>query len=168
MSRKSVPKLQESMRELVVRMGRVVARSGGRVVTAESCTGGLIASAITEQEGSSQWFDRGYICYSDQSKQEMLAVNGLLIKEHGAVSEEVVRLMAQNARMYSGADFSVAVSGIAGPTGGSDYKPVGTVWLAWADANGCNTSCVCFDGDRNLIRHQTAFMALQGLLARMQ
>lgn len=168
MSKKSVPKLQISIREIVVRLGQLACDEQFRVVTAESCTGGMISAAITELEGCSQWFDRGYVCYGNQAKQEMLAVNGLLIKEHGAVSEVVVRLMAQNALMYSGADFSVAVSGLAGPGVSNEEKAVGTVWFAWADMLGSEASCMCFDGDRALVRHQATFMALQGLLSRMQ
>jgi nicotinamide-nucleotide amidase len=104
---------------------------GQMLATAESCTGGLIAGACTDRAGSSQWFERGFVTYSNAAKAEMLAVPCTLIDQHGAVSEPVARAMAEGALAHSAAQASVAVTGVAGPTGGSADKPVGTVWLAW-------------------------------------
>lgn len=138
---------------------------GWQMATAESCTGGLIAAACTELAGSSAWFDRGFVTYSNQAKTDLLGVDADLIAAHGAVSEPVARAMAEGALLRSGVQMAVAVTGIAGPTGGSPGKPVGTVWLAWA-AKGMPTrsQCCLFDGDRAQIRQQTCGRALKGLV----
>lgn len=135
------------------------------MATAESCTGGLIAAACTELAGSSAWFDRGFVTYSNQAKTDLLGVDAALIAEHGAVSEPVARAMAEGALQRASVQIAVAVTGIAGPTGGSTDKPVGTVWLAWA-GQGMQTRAVraCFDGDRAQIRAQTCEAALSGLI----
>jgi nicotinamide-nucleotide amidase len=138
------------------------------LATAESCTGGLIAAACTDLAGSSQWFDRGFITYSNAAKMDMLGVDAALIAQFGAVSDQVAAAMAQGAVRHSAAQVSVAVTGIAGPTGGSVEKPVGTVWIGWC-VNGQTTTELChFDGDRATVRALTVQRALQGLIERLQ
>lgn len=138
-----------------------------RLCTAESCTGGLIAARCTDLPGSSQWFERGWVSYSNEAKSELLGVPSSLIAEHGAVSEAVAQAMAVGARRHARAQVSVAVTGIAGPSGGSADKPVGTVWLAW-DVNGSVSSQHClFAGDRGHVREATVRQALQGLIQRL-
>lgn len=137
------------------------------MVTAESCTGGGIASAVTDIAGSSSWFDRGFVTYSNAAKSEMLGVAPELIERHGAVSQEVVTAMARGACAHSGAGLAVAVSGVAGPGGGSLDKPVGTVWLACYLAPADHLSCrlLRLDGDRLAVRRQTVIAALEDCLA---
>jgi nicotinamide-nucleotide amidase len=138
------------------------------LATAESCTGGLIAAACTDLTGSSQWFDRGFVTYSNAAKTDMLGVDAALITQFGAVSEQVAAAMAQGALKHSAAQVSVAVTGVAGPTGGSAAKPVGTVWIGWC-VNGQTTTQLChFDGDRAMVRTLTVQRALQGLIERLQ
>jgi nicotinamide-nucleotide amidase len=137
------------------------------LATAESCTGGLIAAACTELSGSSDWFERGFVTYSNAAKTELLGVPAALIDEHGAVSQPVARAMATGALSHSRAQLSVAVTGVAGPTGGSTDKPVGTVWLAWATPVGVTAERHHFPGDRAAVRHATVVQALVGLLARL-
>jgi nicotinamide-nucleotide amidase len=138
--------------------------NGLMLATAESCTGGMIAAACTDLAGSSAWFERGFVTYSNAAKTEMLGVPANLIAEHGAVSEPVARAMAAGALQHSAAQVSVAVTGIAGPTGGSADKPVGTVWFAWASPQGVRSEVRQFDGDRAAVRKATVLHALQGLL----
>lgn len=135
------------------------------LTTAESCTGGWIAKAITDVPGSSAWFEQGFVTYSDAAKRNLLGVQTVTLQAHGAVSEATVREMAQGALMGSSAHLAVAVSGIAGPEGGSVSKPVGTVWLAWM-ARDQLPSCCCyrFAGDRDKVRLQTVVKALEGVL----
>ncbi len=135
-----------------------------QVTTAESCTGGGIGEAITRISGSSAWFEVGYITYSNAQKSAQLGVAPELFASVGAVSREVVEAMALGARDRSGARFSVAVSGIAGPDGGTPDKPVGTVWLAWADARQVVSERRQFAGDREDVRRQTVKAALEGLI----
>jgi nicotinamide-nucleotide amidase len=138
------------------------------LATAESCTGGLIAAACTDLAGSSAWFERGFVTYSNEAKVEMLGVGAALIAQHGAVSEAVVRAMAQGALSHSHAQVAVAVTGVAGPSGGSAEKPVGTVWLAWALPGQLVCELCHFDGDRAAVRSATvqhAVSKLRGLLA---
>ncbi len=136
------------------------------IATAESCTGGMIASSCTDLSGSSAWFERGFVTYSNAAKSDMLGVPSALIERHGAVSEEVALAMAQGALKHSKADFSVAVTGIAGPTGGSLEKPVGTVWLAWAQRTParCFALRQVFEGNRQAVREATTRLALAQLL----
>lgn len=134
------------------------------VTVAESCTGGLIASAMTSLAGSSQWFDRGFVTYSNAAKTEMLGVSTAVLTAYGAVSEQTAAAMAEGALANSHASISVAVTGIAGPDGGTAPKPVGTVCLAWSDRQTTRTTRVLFQGDRASIRDQTVVMAIQGLL----
>ncbi len=133
------------------------------LATAESCTGGLIAAACTDRAGSSQWFERGLVSYSNEAKSELLAVPPALIAAHGAVSEPVARAMAQGALAHSRAQVALAVTGVAGPSGGSADKPVGTVWLAWCLAGRTHSECRHFAGDRAAVRAATVAHALARL-----
>lgn len=139
---------------------------GWRLVTAESCTGGLVAAACTAVAGSSDWFERGFVTYSNEAKHEALGVASALIAQHGAVSREVALAMAEGALRHARADLALAVTGIAGPGGGVPGKPVGTVWLAWAATGGpASAERLQLDGDRMAIRRQTVDHALRRLLA---
>jgi len=136
-----------------------------KIATAESCTGGLIAAACTSVAGSSDWFERGFVTYSNEAKTESLGVPMPLIETHGAVSAEVARAMAEGAIAHSHADLAVAVTGIAGPGGATPGKPVGTVWLAIARAGGpAQAELLTLAGDRAAVREQTVRHALQRLL----
>ena len=130
------------------------------LATAESCTGGLIAAACTDLAGSSVWFERGFVSYSNAAKTELLGVPADLIERHGAVSEPVARAMVEGALRHSRAQVAVAVTGVAGPGGGSPDKPVGTVWFGWATPEGVITDKRCFDGDRQQVREATVQHAL--------
>lgn len=149
---------------LSTRLGEHLRRLNAQVSTAESCTGGGIAEAITRIPGSSAWFEAGYVTYSNTQKTRQLGVPEVLFGQVGAVSQEVVEAMVRGAQAASGARFAVAVSGVAGPDGGSPAKPVGTVWLAWADGNHVISERRHFDGDREAVRRQTVITALDGLL----
>lgn len=151
--------------KLASALGDALRARGWRLATAESCTGGGIAVALTDVPGSSEWFDRSFVTYSNQAKQDMLGVQGRTLEENGAVSEATVREMAEGALQRAGVELSVAVSGIAGPGGGSPAKPVGTVWLAWA-GEGLETRAECFhfEGDRTAVRDQAIRAGLQGLI----
>ncbi len=137
---------------------------GWRMATAESCTGGLIAAACTAMAGSSDWFDRSFVTYSNEAKTEMLGVDAALIQRVGAVSEEVARAMVAGALARSRADVAVAVTGIAGPGGAVPGKPVGTVWLAWGTAQQSQALRLQVDGDRDAVRGATVSAALKSLL----
>ncbi|WP_051392082.1 CinA family protein [Rhodoferax saidenbachensis] len=138
------------------------------LATAESCTGGMIAAACTDLAGSSQWFERGFVTYSNAAKTELLGVDAALIATHGAVSEEVVRAMAQGALTHSHTQVAVAVTGVAGPSGGSAAKPVGTVWFGWATPGGLVSEVQHFPGDRAAVRSATVQHALHRLLTLLQ
>lgn len=139
------------------------------VAFAESCTGGLIAKLATDLAGSSCWFERGLVTYSNTAKRELLGVPESLLKAEGAVSEACVRAMVEGLMRHTPADWGVAVTGIAGPGGGSPGRPVGTVWVAWAQrGQAAQTQCHCFAGDREAVRQQTAVRALAGLVQRIQ
>ena len=135
------------------------------LATAESCTGGMIAAACTDLSGSSQWFERGFVTYSNEAKAEMLGVPPALIEQHGAVSEPVARAMADGALAHSRAQVSLAVTGVAGPTGGSEAKPVGTVWFAWCVGGETHSEMQHFAGDRAAVRTATLRYALKRLLS---
>lgn len=158
----------DDLRALAQRLAQRLTGGGLRLAVAESCTGGWIAKVLTDLAGSSQWFERGFVTYSNAAKQELLGVPAALLQSDGAVSEAVVRAMAQGALAASPAEVALAVSGIAGPAGGSADKPVGTVWLAWA-LPGAEVAAqrARFDGDREAVRRQTVALALEGLLARL-
>ncbi len=148
-------------------LGSLLKEYGLKVATAESCTGGWVSQAITSVAGSSHWFDRGYVTYSNEAKREMLSVRVHTLRKHGAVSEKAVQEMALGAVKKSNATFSVAISGIAGPEGGTEDKPVGTVWFAWAYGTEVESSMMVFPGDRHQVRLGAAVIALQGLVARI-
>ena len=159
------------LRELAGALAQRLLASDRTVVTAESCTGGWIGKVCTELPGSSRWYLGGAVPYADAAKTALLGVEPTLLQAHGAVSEPVVRAMAQGALEHLGGDLSVAVSGIAGPDGGTPDKPVGTVWIAWArrlPGEVCDVAAACerLSGDRDEIRRWAVQRALDGLLAR--
>ncbi len=154
------------MFDLATKTGERLKQTGAILVTAESCTGGAVAAAITSVAGSSAWFDCGFVTYSNSSKSRLLGVTADTLQQHGAVSEPVVAEMAEGALAQSAATISVAISGIAGPDGGSDEKPVGTVWFAWAVQGRPTVTSLCFfTGDRTEIQQQAVTQALEGVLA---
>jgi len=157
----SIPQLIELAQEV----GIALQARQWLLTTAESCTGGWVAQTITDVSGSSQWFERGFVTYSNQAKQDMLGVKSATLLDYGAVSEETAREMAEGAITHSLADISVAITGIAGPGGGSVEKPVGTVWLAWAGKYiPTQISKYQYSGDRYMIRLQATQQALEGIL----
>jgi nicotinamide-nucleotide amidase len=147
----------------VAQLAALLTSRGWRMATAESCTGGLSAAACTALAGSSDWFDRGFVTYSNAAKTELLGVPADLIGRHGAVSEPVACAMAQAAHDRAGVQASVAVTGVAGPGGGSASKPVGTVWFGWCVAGQVWSAVRQFDGDRAAVRAQTVAYALAQL-----
>lgn len=161
----------ESINKLAAAVVADLTSASKAVSTAESCTGGWIAKAITDVPGSSVMFGYGIVCYSNGAKESMLGVQNQTLVDHGSVSEAVVEEMAVGALNLSGSDIAVAVSGIAGPSGGTKEKPVGTVWFAWAVRDSgkvkTETSCQQFAGDREFVRELTVAHALQGVLDRM-
>ncbi len=160
--------MDDSLYALAERTGQRLHRLKIQLVTAESCTGGWIAEAVTAIPGSSHWFERGFVSYSNLAKQDMLGVPAALIDSDGAVSEAVVKAMAQGAIQHSKAHLSIAVSGIAGPDGGTADKPVGLVWIAWGQKRGyVEAQAFQFSGDREQIRRATVVAALEGLLQRL-
>lgn len=150
--------------ELARDVGQALHAEGQLLATAESCTGGGVAQAITDIAGSSAWFERGFVTYTNLSKTEMLGVPAQLIASHGAVSEEVAAAMARGALAHSGAQVAVATTGIAGPGGAVPGKPVGTVCFGWAIAGAVRTERLVFAGERQAVREQAVVHALQGLL----
>ena len=150
---------------LAARVGAKLKLYGLMLATAESCTGGGVAQAITEVAGSSSWFERGFITYSNASKQQVLGVREETLEQHGAVSEMVVREMVAGTLWHSSAQVALVVSGIAGPGGGTTEKPVGTIWFAWALRDGVtHASKHQIDGNRTDIRNKAVLIALQGVL----
>jgi nicotinamide-nucleotide amidase len=155
---------------LAARVGTHLLAGQRRIATAESCTGGWIGKALTDVAGSSQWFETGYICYGNAAKTTLLGVLPAELAAHGAVSEPVVKAMALGALERAGADIAVAVSGIAGPDGGTPGKPVGSVWFAWAWRHGkslhVQARLKLFKGDREAVRRKAVAGALSGVLER--
>ena len=154
----------DEITQLAAELGRRLQVLNAHVSTAESCTGGGIAEAITRIAGSSAWFEAGYVTYSNRQKTRQLDVPAPLFDQVGAVSREVVEAMVRGAQAKSGAHFAVAVSGVAGPDGGSPHKPVGTVWLAWGVGEAVVSEVRHFPGNRDDVRRQTVKAALEGLL----
>lgn len=153
---------------LAVQVGERLKSSNYRLATAESCTGGGVAYAITSIAGSSDWFDRGFVVYSNQAKIDLLQVREVTLQDYGAVSEEVAREMSAGALQNSKADISLAVTGIAGPSGGTNDKPAGTVCFAWQQTNGdCTSRRYQLHGDRESVRQQSIVIALEGALAML-
>ena len=156
--------MDTTLASLSSQVGELLRRRGWLLATAESCTGGWVAEAVTATAGSSAWFDCGWITYSNEAKQALLGVRPQTLETHGAVSRETVVEMVSGALVHSGATLAVAVTGIAGPGGGSDDKPVGTVWIAWKRRGGyAKAEVFHFDGDRDAVRRQTVASALAGL-----
>jgi len=153
----------KGLEAILIQISAQLLTRGWMLATAESCTGGMIAAACTDLAGSSQWFERGFVTYSNAAKTELLGVPAALIAQHGAVSEPVARAMAEGAITRSRAQASVAVTGVAGPTGGSAEKPVGTVWLAWHVDGRTHSELRQFAGDRAAVRMATVRHALARL-----
>ena len=149
--------------QLIAQLAERLVHQGQKLVTAESCTGGMIAASITAQAGSSAWFERGWVTYSNAAKTEELGVDAALINQHGAVSEGVAAAMARGACAHSHSDFAIAVTGIAGPDGGTPNKPVGTVCFGWSTPKQTKTATQYFEGDRQQIRTQSVRYALTAL-----
>ena len=159
---------EASLEDLASRIGDELASRNEMLVTAESCTGGWVSMLVTSIAGSSSWFDRGFVTYSNESKQEMLSVDEQVIEIHGAVSEETARHMVQGAMEHSRAQAGLSVTGIAGPGGGSIEKPVGTVCFGWLVDGHCETETCQFSGNRQEIREQSVRKVLTGILAGLE
>lgn len=153
---------------LVVSVAQLLEAREARLTTAESCTGGLLAKCLTDLPGSSAWFEYGFVAYGNDAKENMLGLNPELLERHGAVSREVCEAMAMAAHAISDADVAVAITGIAGPDGGTEEKPIGTVWLAWLGP-GRRATCRMerFEGGRLDVRRQTVITALKGILKHL-
>lgn len=163
----TLPNQEQSIQTMIGQLAELMLSRGWMLATAESCTGGMIAAACTDLAGSSNWFERGLVSYSNAAKTELLGVPKALITQHGAVSEAVARAMAQGAVNHSPAQVSVAVTGVAGPGGGTADKPVGTVWFGFC-VNGQLSSELClFEGDRAAVRTATVRHALASLIKRL-
>ena len=159
--------MNENSLQLVQRLAERLLQNQQKICTAESCTGGLIAKSFTDLAGSSDWFDRGFVTYSNRAKSDMLAVPASIIDDYGAVSETVATAMASGALRHSEADFAIAVTGVAGPGGGCDDKPVGTVWIAIASRQQSVAVKCLFGGDREAVRQATLLRALEEILAML-
>lgn len=155
----------DKLYELSAAVGRLLKDKGEMLVTAESCTGGGVSAAVTAISGSSEWFDRAFVTYSNEAKQQMLRVSAATLEAHGAVSEEIAREMALGALAASPGTISVSVTGVAGPTGGTRLKPVGMVCFAWARCGEAmpRSETRHFSGDRESVRQQSVVRALQGV-----
>jgi nicotinamide-nucleotide amidase len=161
--------MSESLIKAAEDVGEILLHNNLMLATAESCTGGWVAQALTSVPGSSQWFERGFVTYTNVAKQEMLGVSAAALETHGAVSEQVVMEMVAGVLQNSHAEVALAISGIAGPGGATDDKPVGTVCLAWQLEGGhAVTKRVLFHGDRQQVREQAVMLALQGVIALLQ
>jgi len=151
--------------DFATKLGIYLQQHGWYLVTAESCTGGWIASAATAIAGSSAWFDRGFVTYSNAAKQELLDVRSETLAKYGAVSEQTVLEMVKGALAHSHAQVGVAISGIAGPSGGTPDKPIGTIWIAYASPHNTYAKRYFFSGSRNSIREQSVITALRQLIS---
>ena len=156
------------MKNLALRLGRLLKRKRQKLVTAESCTGGWVAQAVTAISGSSAWFERGYVTYSNEAKRELLGVSRRTLKKFGAVSEETAREMARGALRRSRGTIALSVTGVAGPTGGSREKPVGLVCFGWAKGRTVGSESRQFKGDRASVRRQSVVHALRGVLKLLE
>jgi nicotinamide-nucleotide amidase len=156
------------MDELARRVGERLKSANAVLATAESCTGGWVAQAVTSVAGSSAWFDRGFVTYSDAAKQELLGVRAETLRAHGAVSEATAREMARGALERSRSTLAVSITGIAGPGGGTPDKPVGTVCFAWAQVGATTSQTRLLAGDRESVRRQSVVLALEGVLKALQ
>lgn len=158
---------EQLTQDLCRRLADLLLKAELKLATAESCTGGMISAACTDLAGSSNWFERGFVTYSNEAKTDLLGVDAALIAAHGAVSEPVVRAMAFGAVRHSLAQVSIAVTGVAGPSGGSAAKPVGTVWFGFSIQGALHSEMMRFEGDRATVRQQTVAHALKRCLALM-
>lgn len=158
----------KTLTDLAHALGSLLTSRGGQLATAESCTGGWLAKIVTDVPGSSSWFGWGFVTYANEAKTGMLRVPESLLEQHGAVSEPVARAMAEGARSLSGAALAIAITGLAGPGGGTRSKPVGTVCFAWSTAAGTRSERCAFDGDRDAIRRQSVAHALRGGLDALE
>lgn len=156
------------MEALAKKVGARLKAARARLVTAESCTGGWAAQVVTSVAGSSGWFERGFVTYSNDAKREVLGVHEKTLTTHGAVSEETAREMAQGALSRGKGDIALAVTGVAGPGGGSPAKPVGMVCFAWASAGSIRSETRQFSGDRESVRRQSVVRALEGVLQHLE
>ncbi len=157
--------IEHEIENTMQRLAEALTVKSWRMAVAESCTGGWIAKCCTDRAGSSSWFDRGFVTYSNGAKIDMLRVDAAALELHGAVSEIVAEQMAQGALDCAGVDASLAATGVAGPDGGTQEKPVGTVWFAWAmRGRGVRSGCVRFLGSRDSVRHQSVLHALRRML----
>ena len=154
--------------QAVLHLSHVLLQKQWMLASAESCTGGMVAAACTDLAGSSAWFERGFVTYSNAAKTQQLGVDAALITQHGAVSEVVARAMAQGALLHSKAQVTLAITGVAGPAGGTLDKPVGTVWFAWAMPEGIHSELRHFEGDRATVRQASALHSLLGLLSLIE
>ncbi len=154
--------------QAVLHLSHVLLQKQWMMASAESCTGGMVAAACTDLAGSSAWFERGFVTYSNAAKTQQLGVDAALITQHGAVSEAVARAMAQGALLHSKAQVTLAITGVAGPAGGTLDKPVGTVWFAWAMPQGLHSELRHFEGDRATVRQASALHSLLGLLSLIE
>ena len=157
--------MAQNLEQLAISVGKKLKEKKWKLVTAESCTGGSVAYWITSIPGSSDWFERGFVTYSNLAKEEMLGVSSATLNTYGAVSEQTAQEMAEGALRYSQAQVSIAITGIAGPTGGTPEKPVGTVWFGWAGVGfATQTKLMSLTGNRTQIREQSIVIALENLL----
>ena len=161
----SLSNSEQTLQQLCGLLADLLLKNELKLATAESCTGGMISAACTDLAGSSNWFERGFVTYSNEAKADSLGVDAALIAQHGAVSEPVVRAMAFGAVRHSLAQVSIAVTGVAGPTGGSAAKPVGTVWFGFSVQGALHSEMMRFEGDRAAVRRQTLVHALKRLLS---
>lgn len=155
--------MKAQIMQVAEEVGHLSRQLGIVVTTVESCTGGQVAGAITDIPGSSRWFESGFVTYSNEAKQRMVNVSADSLRTQGAVSGAVVEEMVAGGCQVSGAQLGVAVSGVAGPDGGSEQKPVGTVWMAWGNGSAVFAHCFHFDGDRGQVRQASVLAALKGL-----
>ena len=156
--------MKQNLTDLIGELAAALLQKGQKVCTAESCTGGLIAKSLTDLAGSSDWFECGFVTYSNQAKTDMIGVPESVISEYGAVSEAVVRAMVTGSLRHCVANCSIAVTGVAGPAGGSADKPVGTVWIAVASDDQICAQKYLFAGDRDAVRQATLIQAMQNMI----
>ena len=157
----------QTLTTIAQQLGEILCKKNAKLTIAESCTGGAISEAITSVSGSSQWFEFGFVTYANSAKQQLLGVSKETLEQYGAVSEQVVKQMAQGAIKQSEADYAIAVSGVAGPDGGTEEKPVGTVWVCWQTPSQIWTHKLVLSGDRQAVRTEAVKKSLQQLLQHL-
>lgn len=157
----------QTLTTIAQQLGEILCKKNAKLTTAESCTGGAISEAITSVSGSSQWFEFGFVTYANSAKRQLLGVSEETLEQYGAVSEQVVKQMAQGAIKQSEADYAIAVSGVAGPDGGTEEKPVGTVWVCWQTPSQIWTHKLVLSGDRQAVRTEAVKKSLQQLLQHL-